>query len=218
MMRTAMAAFGAAVTMLSLATPTRAAESVEVSVAAMPPGQPPAGFEFARTGQGAVGQWIVVDDATADGGRALAQTGQDRTDYRFPLAIYGAVAAKNVEVTIRFKPVSGKVDQAGGIAIRMSSPENYYVVRANALEDNVNFYRVVNGRRTEIKGASAKVASNEWHVLGLKAEDNRFTISFDGKQLYTATDASFANPGRIGLWTKADSVTHFDRIAIRPLP
>jgi hypothetical protein len=77
---------------------------------------------------------------------------------------------------------------------------------------------VVKGRRQEISGARAKVTSNEWHALGLKAEDNHFIISFDGKQLYTAKDAAIAGPGRVGLWTKADSVTSFDRISIRPLP
>jgi hypothetical protein len=136
------------------------------------------------------------------------------------------VLVKNVEVIIRFKTLSGSVDQAGGIAIRVSSPENYYVVRANALENNVSFYRVVNGQRQEITGgqrqeitgARAKIASNEWHLLGLKAEDNHFTVSFDGKQLYTAKDATFAGPGRVGLWTKADSVTSFDQISTRALP
>jgi hypothetical protein len=191
---------------------------VELSFGAMQPGQAPPDFEFGRTGEGAVGRWIVVDDRTAEGNRALVQTSQDRTDYRFPLAIYGGVSAKNVEVTIRFKPLSGSVDQAGGIAIRVSSPEDYYVVRADALEDNVAFYRVVKGRRQEITGARTKIASNEWHLLGLKAEDNHFTVSFDGKQLYTAKDATIAGPGRVGLWTKADSVTSFDRISIRAFP
>jgi hypothetical protein len=205
-----------ALSITSLAAGTT--ESVELSFGAMQTGQPPTGFEFGRTGQGAVGQWIVVDDRTADGNRALVQTSQDRTDFRFPLAIYGGLSAKNVEVTIRFKPLSGSVDQAGGIAIRVSSPENYYVVRADALEDNVAFYRVVKGRRQEIAGARAKIAANEWHLLGLKADDNHFAISFDGKHLYTAKDATIGGPGRVGLWTKADSVTSFDRISIRALP
>jgi hypothetical protein len=93
-----------------------------------------------------------------------------QTDYRFPLAIYQAILAGNVDVTIRFKPVAGKVDQAGGIAVRLSDPDNYYVVRANALEDNVRFYRVVKGQRMQIAGANTKVTANEWHQLGLRAE------------------------------------------------
>jgi hypothetical protein len=113
--------------------------------------------------------------------------------------------------------VEGKVDQAGGIAVRLASPDNYYVVRANALEDNVRFYRVVNGRRQQIEGADVKVVPSQWHTLGLRAEGNRFTVSFDGKPLYTAEDGAFANPGKVALWTKADSVTHFDAISITPL-
>jgi hypothetical protein len=101
--------------------------------------------------------------------------------------------------------------------VRLATPDDYYVVRANALEDNVRFYRVVKGKREELKGANTKVASNEWHTLELRADGDRFAISFDGRQLFTAQDATFTGAGRIGLWTKADSVTYFDTIAITPL-
>jgi hypothetical protein len=118
---------------------------------------------------------------------------------------------------VRFKPVGGKVDQAGGIVVRLTTPDDYYVVRANALEDNVGFYRVVKGKREQITGADAKVVFNEWHTLGLRAEGVRFTISFEGKQLFTAQDNTFVGSGKVALWTKADSVTHFDMITITPL-
>ena len=102
--------------------------------------------------------------------------------------------------------------------MRLTDADNYYVVRANATEDNVRFYRVVKGRREQLEGANVKVAPNEWHTLGLKAEGGRFTVTYDGKQLYTATDSTFAAAGKIGLWTKADSVTRFDRIEINEQP
>jgi hypothetical protein len=121
-------------------------------------------------------------------------------------------------VTVRFKAVAGRVDRAGGIAIRLADPDNYYVVRANALEDNVNFYRVVKGSRREIKGISTKVAADIWHTLGLKAEADTFSISFDGKILFTVTDRTFTGAGKVALWTKADSVTRFDALSIRTLP
>jgi hypothetical protein len=124
--------------------------------------------------------------------------------------------AANVEVGVRFKPVAGAVDRAGGIAVRLLSPDDYYVVRANALEDNIRFYRVVNGRRQQIKGADLQVVSNQWHTLGLRAHGDRFTVSFDGKALFTAEDKTFADPGNVALWTKSDSVTHFDTIEITP--
>ena len=82
----------------------------------------------------------------------------------------------------------------------------------------MRFYRVVKGKRQQLTGANTKVTSNEWHTLGLRAEGERFTISFDGKQLFTATDATFKVPGKVALWTKADSITRFDQLDIRPLP
>jgi hypothetical protein len=189
-----------------------------IAIDKMVVGGPPAEFNFARTGQGGPAEWTVVSDASADGGRAIEQSSADRTDYRFPLAIYTPVAVKNGEVSLRFKPMAGKVDQAGGIVMRLTDADNYYVVRANATEDNVRFYRVVKGRREQLEGANVKVAPNEWHTLGLKAEGGRFTVTYDGKQLYTATDSTFAAAGKIGLWTKADSVTRFDRIEINEQP
>ncbi|HEX9465830.1 MAG TPA: hypothetical protein VGB82_24790 [Alphaproteobacteria bacterium] len=188
--------------------------TMNINIAAMAVGQPPRSFDSLLTGQGDVGTWLVVEDATAETGRAIAQVSRDRTDYRFPLAVYSEVSAPNVDVTVRFKPVAGEVDQAGGIAVRLSDANNYYVVRANALEDNVRFYRVVDGRRVQIKGANVKVASGVWHTLGLRAEGEWFTIACDGKPLYTVEDKTFAGAGKVALWTKADSVTHFDKLAI----
>jgi len=148
-------------------SPTSSAQSAttQIDLSAMKPGLAPDDFAFSRTGGGEVGEWRVVDDPTASNRRVIAQTSTDPTDYRFPLAVYQRVAAKNVDVKVRFKPVAGKVDRAGGIVVRLTSPDDYYVVRANALEDNVRFYRVVKGKRQELKGANAKVASNEWHTL-----------------------------------------------------
>jgi hypothetical protein len=178
----------------------------------------PKNFESALTGQGQSGRWEVVEDATADGGRVLGQLNADSTDYRFPLAIYASVNAADVEITTRFKALSGKVDQAGGVVVRFSDPNNYYVARANALEDNVRFYRVVGGKRQELASANLKVSPREWHSLTLRAEGDRFAVSFDGKLLHTTTDNTFTTPGKVGLWTKADSITHFERIEIKTLP
>ena len=173
-------------------------------------------FTVWRTGQGAPAQWAIVVDPTAAGGRAIAQTSPDKTDYRFPLAIYKSYSGKNLEVSVRFKPVSGSVDQAGGIAVRLQSSDDYYVVRANALEDNVRFYRVIKGKREQLAGANTKVATNTWHILTLKAEGDRFTVTYDGKELYTTRDGTFTDAGKVALWTKADSVTYFDTFIINP--
>jgi len=189
-----------------------------IPIEKMTVGAAPTDFEFARTGQGAIGQWSVVEDATAASKRAIEQSNTDRTDFRFPLAIYQPVTGKNVEVSIRFKPVAGGVDQAGGIAVRVTSPNDYYLVRANALEDNVRFYRIVKGRRQQLATANIKVSSGEWHALSIKAENDKFTVSFDGKHLHSTTDKTFSAPERIALWTKSDSVTRFDQIDIKVLP
>ncbi len=199
------------------ATPVSAQQQISVGLGRAEPGQLPEGFRIARTGQGAPAAWSVVDDASAPSGRVLAQTSADQTDYRFPLAIYELVTAKDVEVAVRFKAVAGRVDRAGGIAVRLTDADNYYVLRANALEDNVNFYHVVRGSRRQIRGVNAKVEPDRWHTLSLKAVGDQFAIGFNDKTLFSVADQTFANAGKVALWTKADSVTRFDNLTIRRL-
>jgi hypothetical protein len=199
------------------ATPVSAQLQISVGLGRAEPGQLPEGFRMARTGQGAPAAWSVVDDASVPAGRVLAQTDADQTDYRFPLAIYDLVTAKDVEVAVRFKAVAGRVDRAGGIAVRLTDADNYYVLRANALEDNVNFYHVVRGSRRQIRGVAAKIDSDRWHTLSLKAIGDQFAIGFNDKTLFSVADQTFANAGKVALWTKADSVTRFDNLTIRRL-
>ena len=135
--------------------------SAEIITLAGPPGALPPTFEPALTGKGERGRWQVVEDRSAADGTALAQLSTDRTDYRFPLAIYKPTMLKDVEASIRFKAISGSVDQAGGVAVRLQNASNYYLARANALEDNVRFYRVKEGSREELAGANLKVTSSE---------------------------------------------------------
>lgn len=207
----------AAASLAILGGSVTAQEQVAVDTRGMTPGLPPPGFEFSRTGDGRHGQWVVAQEPSAASGYVIAQTDSDATSYRFPLAIYKPATAKDAEVTIRFRPVSGKVDQAGGIAVRLQTPGDYYVVRANALENNVRLYRVVNGKREQLANANVRVATNEWHTLGLKAQGYQFTVSFNGQPLFTARDGTFAGPGKVALWTKADSVTQFEGLTITPL-
>ena len=199
------------------ATPVSAQLQISVGLGRAEPGQLPEGFRMARTGQGAPAAWSVVDDASVPAGRVLAQTSADQTDYRFPLAIYDLVTAKDVEVAVRFKAVAGRVDRAGGIAVRLTDADNYYVLRANALEDNVNFYHVVRGSRRQIRGVNAKIEPDRWHTLSLKAVGDQFAIGFNDKTLFGVADQTFANAGKVALWTKADSVTRFDNLTIRRL-
>lgn len=181
-------------------------------------GSPPAGFSFARTGRGSEGEWTVVADPTATAGLAIEQTSTDATDYRFPLAIHGGLSVKNMKAQIRFKAVGGKVDRAAGIAVRIEDPDNYYVARANALENNVRFYHVVAGKRQQLGTANIRVTSGEWHTLTLEAKGQRFAVAYDGAMLFEVTDNTFTEAGGVGLWTKADSVTRFDVMTVTPLP
>jgi hypothetical protein len=193
-----------------------AAQTITFAEAAV--GSTPKAFEYELTGGGTAVKWEIIADETAAGGKAMAQTSKDSTDYRFPLAIYAPTVLGNVEVTVRFKPVAGRVDQAGGIFVRFADRNNYYVARANALENNIRFYRVVNGSRQQLGSANVDVKSGEWRTLTLRADGENFAISSDGQQLFAVTDKTFSAPGKVGLWTKADSVTSFDRIEIKTLP
>ena len=182
-------------------------------------GEPPAGFTQALTGRGMPGTWIVAEDAAApDKMRVLAQTGTDPTDDRFPLCIHDNFVARNVDIETRFRPMTGKVDRAAGIVFRLQDADNYYVVRANALEDNVRLYHVVRGDRRQFAGANLRVVTAQWQTLRVRAEEDRFEVFLNGKHLFTATDKTFPDAGRIGLWTKSDSVTHFASLRATPLP
>jgi hypothetical protein len=183
-----------------------------------PVGSPPAGFSFGRTGQGPEGKWLVVQDRTAPASdHVLAQLDQDDTDYRFPVAVAEAPVVHDLRLEVQCKPVSGKTDEACGLVFRFRDPGNYYVARANALEDNVNLYRVVNGQRQQIKGWSGKVAPNVWHALAIEARGDRLQVSWEGKTIIDVHDATFPDAGKVGVWTKADSVTYFDALTVTPL-
>jgi hypothetical protein len=153
-------------------------------------------FSLWRTGEGEAGQWAVIADPTAADGSAIAQVSKDRTDYRFPLAVYKPYSGKDVEVSVRFKPVAGTVDEAGGIAVRLSTPDDYYVARANALEDNVRFYRVVKGKREQLASANAKVAANEWHTLALKPRETASPSRLTAKHCSRRRTELFRMPAR----------------------
>jgi hypothetical protein len=120
------------------------------------------------------------------------------------------VSIANGSVEVKFKPVDGKEDQAGGLIWRFQDGDNYYIARANALEDNVTIYHTIKGRRVPFKNVNTKVASGVWHTLRVDFAGNKFSVTFDGRKVIEATDDSFADAGKVGVWTKADSVTLFD--------
>jgi hypothetical protein len=180
-------------------------------------GAPPPEFELSPLGEGRNGSWTVVSDATAKSGMAVEQAGVQAAEDRYPLAIYKAASFKNAEVSLRLKTVAGKSDESGGLAVRLSSPQNYYLVQLDALRDRVLLSLVSNGISREIVGVDADIASHTWHDLTVRAKDDQFIVSLDGVWLFTGFDKTLPQAGRIALWTKGDSVTRFDSIAISPL-
>jgi len=176
-------------------------------------GRAPGGFSFALTGQGKPGVWLVRKDDAAHG-NVLVQTDGDRTDYRFPVAVYEAVSARDVDLSVQFKGISGKGDQGAGLVWRYRDQNNYYITRCNALEDNCTIYHVINGRRVAFQNKSVKVPTNVWHTLKLEATGDHFVVTYDGNKVLDAKDQTFANAGKVGLWTKADSVMAFDDFTI----
>lgn len=180
-----------------------------------PVGQLPANFHSARTGQGSESKWAVMADPTAPSKpNVVAQTSTDTTDYRFSLLIADEASFKDLDISVKFKAVSGRVDQAGGLVFQLKDPNNYYIVRANALEDNYRLYHVVNGRRSQFAGANFKVTPGAWHELRVIAVGNKITCYYDGEKKIEASDDTFKDAGKVGLWTKADSVTYFDNLTI----
>jgi hypothetical protein len=175
----------------------------------------PAKFHSARTGKGAESKWAVVADATAPSKpNVVAQTSTDTTDYRFPLLIADEGSFKDLELSVRFKAVSGEVDRAGGLVFRLKDANNYYIVRANALEDNYRLYHVVAGNRRQFAGANFKVTPGEWHELRVECVGNKIICFYDSAKKIEATDDTFKDAGKVGLWTKADSVTYFDDLRV----
>src|SRR6266550_4741742 len=182
----------------------------------LPVGQPPAGFAFGRTGGGRVGHWIVQAASNAPSvPNVLAQVDSDRTDYRFPVAAALAPSFADGSVSVKCKPVSGHVDRACGLVFRYQDENDYYLTRANALEDNVRFYYVKNGRRIQLSNWSGKVTSGVWHELRVECQGDHVQVYWDGTKRIDALDRTFRGPGRVGVWTKADSYTLFDNLTAR---
>ena len=188
----------------TLATTSALAETINFDAA--PPGQPPPGWTGTNTGQGEA-KWTIVADASAPSApNVLKQSGVAT----YPVCLKDGTRIKDGFVEVKFKPVSGQKDQAGGVIWRAQDADNYYIARANALEDNVTIYHTIHGRRVSFQNVDTKVTPAAWHTLRVDFAAHQFTVTFDGRKVIQATDDSFSAAGQVGLWTKADSVTLFD--------
>lgn len=183
------------------------------------PGRFPEGWSIAMTYTGDAPEWQVREDPSApSGSQVLVQVSNDARSGRFPLAVQDAALIGDGALRVEFKALSGRIDQAAGLVFRYVDENNYYVVRANALEDNVVMYKIEDGRRSALMpigrpgayGVDHTVPDLEWNTLGVRFEGPLFTVSLNDEELFQVEDLTFAEAGRVGLWTKADSVMAFD--------
>lgn len=185
-----------------------------------PYGKLPPGWTATCTHPGAPAKWEIVKDPTAPSQPyVLAQVSRAGPGDRAPIAILNGAQIRDGEVSVKFKPVAGKENQAAGVVWRYRDPNNYYVARANALDNNVAIFRVQNGKRVPVAvrgrpsdtlGVKRNVNSNAWSILKVTFKGSNFAVYYDHRRILQAQDNSFGGAGSVGLWTKADSVAYFD--------
>jgi hypothetical protein len=201
---------GAAAMMMAAAT----AHAETITFDADRPGTPPAGWTCGSTGGGTPIWKVEADSGAPSGPNVLKQSGKAP----FPWCVRQGTAVTNGTVEVKFKPLSGREDQAGGLVWRWKDGDNYYVARANALENNVSLYYTERGRRLTLKYVDAPVAANTWHTLRVEFQGTQIRVALDGKTYIELSDSHISGAGAVGVWTKADSVTVFDDFSYQAGP
>jgi hypothetical protein len=176
-------------------------------------GRLPPGWTAAKTGEGEGSVWKVMEDSSApSGAKVLAQTAASPRAM-FNLCVADGTALQNLELTVAFKAVEGKVDQGGGLVWRYVDANNYYIARFNPLEDNYRLYKVVEGKRIQLETKEGlKAPAGQWHTLAIKMTGDAIECSLNGTKHLAAKDDTLTKPGKVGLWTKADARTYFDKL------
>jgi len=178
-------------------------------------GELPGGWKADKTGKGPGSQWKVVTDESAPAGpQALAQTSSEGPTPLFNLCVCEESKMADVEMSVRLKAVSGKKDQGGGLMWRYKDAGNYYIARINPLEGNFRAYKVVGGKRVQLATAEVEAAAGKWHTLRIVHRGERIQCYLNDKLHLDVKDGTFKDAGHVGLWTKADAVTHFDDLNI----
>ncbi len=177
-------------------------------------GNLPEGWSSAKTGKGSLGKWVIVKDESAPSKpNVLAQMSKENLGYHFSIAVADNTVYADVEIELMFKAVDGQEDQGGGPVWRYVNADNYYVCRANPLEDNFRVYKVVDGDRRQLQSVKLTIPSNQWHIMKIKNIGNHIQCWLNGKLYLDVEDDSFME-GKVGVWTKADAVTYFDDIEV----
>ena len=194
-------------------------QSIKFDFENLETGNLPSGWSQFFTGVGGT-DWKITDD---NGNKVLGQLYTSNPNSHFNIVVNDTVNAKDVMLTVRLKGVSGRHDQGGGFVWRFIDKENYYIVRANPLEDNVVMYKVENGKRTDLPlvgkgktyGVDVDKLGKGWNTLKIIVRSDLFTVYLNEKELFKVQDKTFTNSGKAGLWTKADAVTYFDDFEIQ---
>jgi hypothetical protein len=171
-----------------------------------PVGALPAGWTCGVTGSGKPHWAVAADPGAPSKSNVLMQSGSGT----FPWCVRSGTAVTDGFVEVKFKPISGREDQAGGVVWRWKDGDNYYVARANALEGNVSLYYTEGGKRKTLKYVDAPVARGVWHTLRVEFAGTRIAVGLDGRRAIEFEDKHITGAGSVGVWTKADSVTAFD--------
>jgi len=195
-----------AATVILIAVAGLGALAAAVNFDNLPVGAAPAGWSATKTGTGNPKWSVEKDDSAPSKPNVLKQSGQAT----YPVCLKDDTNLEDGFVEVKFKPISGREDQAGGLVWRAKDSNNYYVARANALENNVTIYHTIDGRRTEKKRVNVKVIGNQWHTLRVEFAGKHFIVIADGQKALEWDDETFTQAGKVGVWTKADSVTLFD--------
>jgi hypothetical protein len=216
--------------LLFLASSPKAAERL-LEFGNVAEGQTPPSFSSLVSGKGKPGEWKVVLDevtpslpalspqaASASRQAVLAQLSQDPEDERFPLFVYEAETFGDFKLTTRLKTVRGEAERMAGVVFRLKDATNFYVLRISSKGNNFRFYKVVDGQRGTIIGPEANVPSGVWHEISVECKGSQITCRLNGDQaIPVITDTSFTS-GKIGFWTKSDSVSYFGNTRIEYTP
>lgn len=180
-------------------------------------GKLPQGWSATKTGKGAGSVWKVVEDDSAPEGRAvLAQTSSEGPNPVFNLCVLHEGTYGDVQITVSFKAVAGKIDRGGGPVWRYQDANNYYICRHNPLEDNFRIYKVIDGKRTQLASLDAKAEAGKWHTIKVTMQGEQIVCTINDEELMVR-DGTIKKAGKVGLWTKADAQTSFDHFVVSEL-
>jgi len=177
-------------------------------------GTMPANWSNYFTGKGKPGKWEIRND---NGNKVLAQVSQENLGQHFDVIVMDKPDYQDMELEVKFKGVEGEEDQGGGPVWRYLDENNYYIARANPLENNFRVYKVVDGNRKEMASADIMITSGEWHTIFVRVKGNQIECYYNGKKHLEVADDTFPDGGKIGLWTKADAMTYFDDFKMKSL-